>query len=111
LCLFSGLLYRLEIPLVSLNFCGLFFYLFRDLLVELLRVVQLPSRMSDGCLDSHELWFLRGRNNSPKQSRVAGNTVLALSSNVFSAFFIRFSDLSLRNGSPPCFGLIGTRLF
>lgn len=43
LCLFRGLLYRLQIPLVALKFRCLFFDLFRDLLLELLRVVQFPS--------------------------------------------------------------------
>ena len=43
LCLICGLLNRLEIALVALNFRGLFFYLFRNLFLKLLGVVQLPS--------------------------------------------------------------------
>jgi hypothetical protein len=50
--------------------------------------------MSDGCFDGHELWFLRRGNDNPKAIRVSIDTVLALSSNAFSAFFILFSDFA-----------------
>jgi len=90
-CLIRGLLNCLQITLVAPEFRSLLFNLFRDLLLDLLRVIELPSRMSNGCLDGHKLWFLRRGNDTPKQLQITGDMLLALSSNAFSAFFILFS--------------------
>lgn len=91
LCLICSLLNTLQVPLVPSNFRSLPFHLFRDLFLEFLCVVQLPTRMSDGCFDGHKLWFLRKGNVNSKRLEISTVTVLTLSSNALSAFFILFS--------------------
>ena len=67
LCLICTLLNTLQVSLIPSYFCSLPFHLFRDLFLEFLCVVQLPTWMSDGCFDGHKLRFLSMGNDNPKR--------------------------------------------
>jgi hypothetical protein len=56
--------------LVASKLRCLFLYLFRHLFPELLCVVHLPGRMSNGCLEGHKLRFLRRKSGTPERLQV-----------------------------------------